>query len=124
MTLSITCKASEADLILSGSSIFSSTSSSLDTSITLTAGFSCFLMISLRISRRQEMLPASIAGIKEAIPCQNPRNYLGQRYQQVPSASSFIKLANSSSSSWSSVYSSPLLALLRKPHLRRQLVMV
>ena len=61
MTLSTTCKASETDLILSGSSISSWTSSSLDTSITSLAGFSCFSVISFRISCRQEMLPASTA---------------------------------------------------------------
>ena len=42
MPLSITYKVSEADLILSGSSIYLSTSSLFDTSINSSAGFSCF----------------------------------------------------------------------------------
>ena len=48
MILSINYKASEADLTVSRSSISSSTSLWLDTSITLSAGLSCFWIISFQ----------------------------------------------------------------------------
>ena len=50
MIVSITYKASDADLILLGSSISSSTSSLLVRSVTSSAGFSCFSVISFQIS--------------------------------------------------------------------------
>ena len=120
MTLSITCKSSKMDWILSGSLISSSISSLLDASITSSAGFSYFSMICFQISCRQEKLLASTAGIEEELSLSKFTKSSGS----TSPASSFTKLANSSSSSWSSVCTTPSWALLRKPHLGNQVLTV
>ena len=93
MILSITGKTSffarhhsqGVNLILSGSLISSTTSSSLDTSITSSAGLLCCTMISFSIFWLQKCRPHLLLASRKQYPFQNPHNHLGQAHQQVPS---------------------------------------
>ena len=69
----------------SGSLISSSTSSSLDTSITLSAGFSCFSLIFFEFPNARKCCPHLLLTSRKQYPCRNPRNLLLQRHQWVPS---------------------------------------
>ena len=90
VTLFITWKVLEADLILSGSSISSSTSSSFDTSITSSAGFHVIQWFLFEFLDARKCCPHLLLASRKQYPCQNPRNHLGQRHQQVPHFLQFV----------------------------------
>ena len=117
MTLSITWKVSEADLILPGSSVSSSMSLFLDTSITSSAGFYVFQCFPFEFPDARKCCPHLLLVLRKQDPCQIHLII----WANSPS-SSFTKLADSSPSSWCSVCRSQSSALLRKLHLRKQLV--